>query len=162
MPYGEQMLIATTDGLAGYDITAYLGEVFAVAVHTGPVSAPGGQSSGTFRMPDEGQSAQSPGLTQTRRDAVERLKAEAQRKGANAVVGMRFDNGPVAGSGHEVCAYGTAVWATSLAEAANRPAESAAQRPYQQQPGFPQSTPQPMAARNLTVGLPSQRGDRHT
>jgi uncharacterized protein YbjQ (UPF0145 family) len=157
------MLIATTDGLAGYDIKTYLGEVFAVAVHAGPANAPGGQSSGTFRMPDDSQAAQSPGLTRIRRDAVERLKAEAQRKGANAVVGMRFDNGPVAGSGHEICAYGTAVWATPLSDAASRPGEPAgAQQPYQQQPGLAQNTPQPMAARNLTVGLPSRRGDRHS
>jgi uncharacterized protein YbjQ (UPF0145 family) len=157
------MLIATTDGLPGYDIKVYLGEVFGVAVHADQGSAPGGRSSGTFRMPDGGH-APSPGLTQTRRDAVERLTAEARLKGANAVVGMRFDNGPVAGSGHEVCAYGTAVRATPLpGDGANRPAEQQPQ-PHQQphqQPGQ-QHTPQPMAARNLTIGLHDQRGDRHT
>jgi len=73
------MLIATTDGLAGYEIKAYLGEVFAVAVHDGPSNAPGGQSSGTFRMPDDGQAAQPPGLTRIRREAVERLKAEKKK-----------------------------------------------------------------------------------
>jgi uncharacterized protein YbjQ (UPF0145 family) len=157
------MLIATTDGLPGYDIKVYLGEVLAVAVHTGQGGAPGGQSSGTFRRPDDGHASHtSPalGLTQTRRDAVDRLKAEAQRRGANAVVGMRFDNGPVAGSGHEVCAYGTAVWAAPVGDLANRSPE--AQPHPQQHPGSgPQNTPQPMAARNLTMGLPSQRGDRH-
>jgi uncharacterized protein YbjQ (UPF0145 family) len=149
------MLIVTTDGLAGHDIKAYLGEVFGVAVHQGPASAPGGQSSGTFRMADDGRTTWAADLTQTRRDAVQRLKAEAQRKGANAVIGLRFDNGPVAGSGHEVCAYGTAVWVTPLGEGVNRPAETAAQQPHHQ------TTPQPVAARNLTMGLHAQRGDRH-
>ncbi len=40
---------------------------------------------------------------------------EAQRRGANAVVGMRFDTGEIAASFSEVCAYGTAVVVSPLA-----------------------------------------------
>ncbi|TDC63981.1 heavy metal-binding domain-containing protein, partial [Actinomadura sp. GC306] len=106
------MLIVTTDGVAGYEIRSVLGEVIGTAVRSDqggapqPGHGPGG-SSATFRMPGEQPGA---GLAAARREAVDRLGEEARRKGANTVVGMRFDTAAV-GGGLEVCAYGTAVWA---------------------------------------------------
>jgi uncharacterized protein YbjQ (UPF0145 family) len=53
-------------------------------------------------------------LRETRQDAVGRLVDEAQARGADAVIAMRFDvttMGDTAGW-TEVCAYGTAVRAT--------------------------------------------------
>jgi uncharacterized protein YbjQ (UPF0145 family) len=149
------MLIVTTDGVAGYEIRSVLGEVLGTAVQTGQsgVPAPGqGGSSATFRVTGEQPGAS---LASTRREAVDRLGEEARRKGANTVVGMRFDTAAV-GGGFEVCAYGTAVWA----EPAAQQREQAPQ--YQQQPqqqgqlppyGEPQAGGPPMAARNLTMGL---------
>jgi len=55
-------------------------------------------------------------LRHTRRQAIDRLAEEAARRGADAVVGMRFDVTSM-GSGDswtEVCAYGTAVKARPL------------------------------------------------
>jgi uncharacterized protein YbjQ (UPF0145 family) len=148
------MLIVTTDGVAGYEVRSVLGEVLGTAVQAdqGGVPAPGqGGSSATFRVTGE-----QPGvsLAAARREAVERLGEEARRKGANTVVGMRFDTAAV-GGGIEVCAYGTAVWA----EPAAQQREQASQ--YQQPPqhghlppyGDPQPGGPPMAARNLTMGL---------
>ncbi|MEO3828740.1 heavy metal-binding domain-containing protein [Actinomadura sp. B10D3] len=149
------MLIVTTDGVAGYEIRSVLGEVLGTAVQAaqggGPAPGQGG-SSATFRVTGE-----QPGmsLAAARREAVERLGEEARRKGANTVVGMRYDTAAV-GGGVEVCAYGTAVWA----EPAAQQREQAPQ--YQQQPpqqgqlppyGEPQAGGPPMAARNLTMGL---------
>ncbi|WP_157406265.1 YbjQ family protein, partial [Actinomadura chibensis] len=88
-----------------------------------------------------------------RREAVDRLGEEARRRGANTVVGMRFDTAAV-GGGIEVCAYGTAVWAEP---AAAQHQQAAQQQPHPQQQMPPYGDPQPggppMVARNLTMGL---------
>ncbi|MFD0541676.1 YbjQ family protein [Actinomadura luteofluorescens] len=113
------MLIVTTDGVAGYEIRSVLGEVLGLAVRAdqGAVHAPGqGGSSATFRVTGEQPGA---GLAAARREAVDRLGEEARRKGANTVVGMRFDTA-VTGGGVEVCAYGTAVWAEPRPSSASR------------------------------------------
>lgn len=149
------MLIVTTDALAGYAIRGMLGEALGVAVQTDQAAAPGGGSSGTFRM-NTGEQAGA-GLLAARRQAVERLAEDARRRGANAVVGMRLDAVALGGGGgHEVCAYGTAVW-IEPAQNAQNPQNQPQQ--YQQgapvPPFGPESSPggPPMAARNLTIGL---------
>jgi hypothetical protein len=48
-------------------------------------------------------------LTQAREAAVTELMRMARRRGANAVIGMRFDNRDVSNNWAEICAYGTAV-----------------------------------------------------
>jgi uncharacterized protein YbjQ (UPF0145 family) len=40
---------------------------------------------------------------------MERLRAEAAARGANAVIAMRFDSGDIGNLMNEVAAYGTAV-----------------------------------------------------
>ncbi|HLV73579.1 MAG TPA: heavy metal-binding domain-containing protein [Vulgatibacteraceae bacterium] len=149
------MLIVTTDGVAGYEIASVLGEVLATATgaEQGGAPQPGhGGSSATFRVTGEQPSA---GLAAARREAVDRLREEARRKGANAVVGMRFDTAAVGGV-LEVCAYGTAVWAEA---AQHRDTAHPRQRPqpHPQGPlppyGDPNAGGPPMAARNLTMGI---------
>lgn len=153
------MLIVTTDGVAGYEIRSVLGEVLGTAAQAdqGGAPQPGhGGSSATFRVTGE----QPPGgLAAARREAVDRLREDARRKGANTVVGMRFDTAAI-GGGLEVCAYGTAVWA--------EPAQPRDQAPQQQQQhpqhqgqlppyGEPQPGGPPMVARNLTMGIHDRR-----
>ena len=48
-------------------------------------------------------------LLDSRNEALERLREAAREKGANAVVGMRFDCNEIASIMSEVAAYGTAV-----------------------------------------------------
>ena len=48
-------------------------------------------------------------LARWRQDAVTDMAASARRKGANAVVGMRFDHRDISQGWVEICAYGTAV-----------------------------------------------------
>ncbi|MEV4256109.1 heavy metal-binding domain-containing protein [Spirillospora sp. NPDC049652] len=146
------MLIVTTDAVAGYAIRGMLGEALGAAVQTDQAAAPGGGSSGTFRV-NTGEQAGA-GLLAARRQAVERLADDARRKGANAVVGMRLDTVALgAGGGHEVCAYGTAVWIEPVQNVQNQPQQ------YQQGGAVPPYNPEaaaggpPMAARNLTIGL---------
>jgi uncharacterized protein YbjQ (UPF0145 family) len=40
---------------------------------------------------------------------MERMVAEAEAKGANAVIAMRFDTSEMGQNWTEICAYGTAV-----------------------------------------------------
>jgi uncharacterized protein YbjQ (UPF0145 family) len=48
-------------------------------------------------------------LNKARDDALDRLKAEASKLGANAVIDVRFDSSDIAQSMTEIVAYGTAV-----------------------------------------------------
>ena len=137
------MLIVTTDSLPGYEIRQVCGAVSGAGVQPAQAAAPG-MSSGQFHPGQAGQ-----GLGVARREAIERLKADALRLGGNAVVGMRFDNGALAGGAHEVCAYGTAVRVEPLS-ADGRPRQESSSQPLPSaMPG--QASGMPMGARNLTV-----------
>lgn len=48
-------------------------------------------------------------LTESRRQAVERMMAQAQQLGANAIVNVRFTTSAVTAGAAELYAYGTAV-----------------------------------------------------
>jgi uncharacterized protein YbjQ (UPF0145 family) len=48
-------------------------------------------------------------LAKTREQALERLREDAVKRGANAVLAMRFDSGDIGQVMNEVAAYGTAV-----------------------------------------------------
>ena len=48
-------------------------------------------------------------LTESREQAMERMIADADSKGANAIVNVRFTTSAVAGGAAELYAYGTAV-----------------------------------------------------
>ncbi len=101
------MLISTTFDLAGYDVTATLGEVFGLTVRSRNIGAgciAGFRSIGGGEIPEFTKL-----LVQSRNEAMARMVSEAQARGANAVIGMRFDGGAF-GQWSEICAYGTAVW----------------------------------------------------
>ena len=48
-------------------------------------------------------------LSEGREEAIRRLVAEAELKGANAILAMRFDTSELGATWTEICAYGTAV-----------------------------------------------------
>ena len=48
-------------------------------------------------------------MTEAREEAIQRMVAEAEALGANAIVGMRLASADVMASASEVLAYGTAV-----------------------------------------------------
>lgn len=48
-------------------------------------------------------------LEESRRQAMERMKAQAQQMGANAIVNVRFSTSAVASGAAEIYVYGTAV-----------------------------------------------------
>jgi uncharacterized protein YbjQ (UPF0145 family) len=101
------MLITTTNDLAGYEITDVFGEVFGLTVRSrnafsqlgaGFKSMLGGELKGMTKA-----------LVDSRQDVIQRMVEEAEMKGANAIVAMRFDTSEMGDTWTEICAYGTAV-----------------------------------------------------
>lgn len=110
------MLITTTNELPGYTTALVLGEVFGVTVRR--LDFGNTLSAGLSSMTG-GEVPQLTNLVvQNRSQAMGRLVDSARRRGANAVLGMRFDTGDMSGTLSEVCAYGTAVWVEPVTDAA--------------------------------------------
>lgn len=98
------MFAVTIDSLPGYDIIEVVGEVIGTTARPPNAFLEGvRQLSGTARR------QHSEALTGWRKEAIDRMLRSAYERGANAVVGMRFDHRPI-GSWTEICAYGTAVF----------------------------------------------------
>lgn len=119
------MLISTTFDLAGYDVTATLGEVFGLTVRARNMGAgcvAGLRSIGGGEIPEFTKL-----LVQSRNEAMARMVTEAQGRGANAVLGMRFDGGAF-GQWSEISAYGTAVWVTPQSDYAKDQYEAMVQQ----------------------------------
>jgi uncharacterized protein YbjQ (UPF0145 family) len=103
----DDIIITTTNDLPGYEITEVYGEVFGLIVRARNVFSNIGAG---FRTVFGGEAkGYTSLLSDSRNEAVERLKDAARAKGANAVLAMRFDCNEIADIMSEVAAYGTAV-----------------------------------------------------
>ena len=98
--------------LPGYVIDEVFGEVFGLTVRSrnlgsqfgaGIKSLIGGELKGMTKM-----------LASGLMDATDRLVAEAETKGANAILAFRFDTSELGSTWTEICAYGTAVTARKV------------------------------------------------
>ena len=106
------MLITTANDLPGYEITETLGEVFGLTVRSRNV---GSQIGAGFKSLVGGElKGMTKALVDSRLQVIERMVEEAQAKGADAIVAMRFDTSEMGGNWTEICAYGTAVRATKV------------------------------------------------
>jgi uncharacterized protein YbjQ (UPF0145 family) len=101
------VLISTMNDVPGYRITRVLGECFGLTVRSrnafsqfgaGLKSIVGGELVGMTKN-----------LQASRQEVIDRMVQEAQVRGANAVIAMRFDTSEMGGNWTEICAYGTAV-----------------------------------------------------
>jgi uncharacterized protein YbjQ (UPF0145 family) len=101
------MLIATTNEIPGHEIDEVYGEVFGLTVRSrnafsqmgaGFKSIVGGELKGMTKA-----------LVDSRQQVIDRMVEEAETKGANAIVAMRFDTSEMGSNWTEICAYGTAV-----------------------------------------------------
>jgi uncharacterized protein YbjQ (UPF0145 family) len=101
------MIITTMNDIPGYEIEEVFGEVFGLTVRSrnigsqlgaGLKSILGGELKGMTKA-----------LVDSRAQVTERMVEEAEAKGANAVVAMRFDTSEMGQNWTEICAYGTAV-----------------------------------------------------
>ncbi|MGI8557123.1 MAG: YbjQ family protein [Solirubrobacteraceae bacterium] len=104
---GDQILVTTMNDIPGYHVTAVHGEVFGLIVRArnafanigaGLRTLVGGEARGYTKL-----------LSDSREQAVDRLRQAAVEKGANAVIAMRFDCNEIGDIMSEVAAYGTAV-----------------------------------------------------
>ena len=98
------MLIVTTEEIPGRTIDTVIGEVVGLTARTlNPFSE------GIKRVDGLATKEMIPSLLRWRRDAIANLAAEAELLGADAVVGMKFDNRILSSAWTEICSYGTAV-----------------------------------------------------
>jgi uncharacterized protein YbjQ (UPF0145 family) len=104
------MLVVTTDSVPGYQVQQVIGEVIGV---TGRTRNPFRE--GVKKLHGGGNPLMVQALTRWRREALEQMTRQAYRRGANAVVGMRFDARNISDMWAEICAYGTAVFVVPVA-----------------------------------------------
>src|SRR5256714_10413039 len=101
------MLITTMNDIPGYEVEEVFGEVFGLTVRSrnigsqlgaGLKSILGGELKGMTKA-----------LADSREQVIQRMVEEAESKGADAIVAMRFDTSEMGSNWTEICAYGTAV-----------------------------------------------------
>lgn len=101
------MIVATTEHIAGYEVTEVLGPAFGVVVRARGI---GGDILASLKGLVGGEVKQYTQMIEdARRQALDRMVQNAAAMGANAVVMMRFDSGDIGQNMSEIVAYGTAV-----------------------------------------------------
>jgi uncharacterized protein YbjQ (UPF0145 family) len=101
------MLIATTNEIPGHTIEEVYGEVFGLTVRSRNI---GSQLGASFKSILGGElKGMTKALVESREQVIQRMVEEAEAKGANAIVAMRFDTSEMGANWTEICAYGTAV-----------------------------------------------------
>ncbi len=106
------MLITTMNDIPGYVIDEVYGEVFGLTVRSRNIGSQFG--AGIKSLVGGELKGMTKSLAASRADVISRMSEEAEAKGANAVVAMRFDTSEMGGVWTEICAYGTAVSARKL------------------------------------------------
>lgn len=103
----SEIIVVTTNDIPGYRVVRVYGEVFGLTVRARNLfsnigaslrTLVGGEARGYTKL-----------LSQTRDEAVARLREATEAAGCNAVLAMRFDTGDIGDVLNEVAAYGTAV-----------------------------------------------------
>jgi uncharacterized protein YbjQ (UPF0145 family) len=101
------MIVTTMNDIPGYEVDEVFGEVMGLTVRSrnigsqigaGLKSLVGGELKGMTKA-----------LTDSRAQVMDRMIEEANGKGANAIIAMRFDTSELGNGWTEICAYGTAV-----------------------------------------------------
>jgi len=101
------MIVTTMNDIPGYEVDEVFGEVMGLTVRSrnvgsqigaGLKSILGGELKGMTKA-----------LIDSREQVLQRMIDEAEAKGANAIIAMRFDTSEMGGNWTEICAYGTAV-----------------------------------------------------
>jgi uncharacterized protein YbjQ (UPF0145 family) len=101
------MIISTMNELPGYEVVEVLGEVFGLTVRSRNV---GSQIGASFKALAGGEiKGMTKNLIASRQEVIDRMVQEAQGKGGDAILAMRFDTSEMGGTWTEICAYGTAV-----------------------------------------------------
>ncbi len=99
------MLVSTMNDIPGFHVDRVIGEVFGLTVRARNIGSSFGSAMKSLKGGElRGQTKM---LVDSRMEAMNRLTSEAQDRGANAVIAMRFETS-VGDLGTEICAYGTA------------------------------------------------------
>jgi uncharacterized protein YbjQ (UPF0145 family) len=103
----SDVIVTTMNDLPGYRVAQVYGEVFGLTVRSRNIGSDiGAQLKGLVGGEVKGYTKM---LSDSRLQAVERLRDAARETGANAVLAMRFDCNELGSNMTEVAAYGTAV-----------------------------------------------------
>jgi len=101
------MLISTMNDIPGRQVVEVYGEVMGLTVRSRNI---GSQIGAGFKSLVGGElKGMTKALQDSRNQVIERMVAEAEAKGADAVLAMRFDTSELGSTWTEICAYGTAV-----------------------------------------------------
>ena len=101
------MITTTMNDIPGYTVEEVFGEVMGLTVRSRNV---GSQIGAQLKSILGGElKGMTKALVDSRREVMERMSQEAEAKGANAIIAMRFDTSEMGPNWTEICAYGTAV-----------------------------------------------------
>jgi uncharacterized protein YbjQ (UPF0145 family) len=93
--------------IPGYEVDEVFGEVMGLTVRSRNI---GSQIGASLKSIIGGElKGMTKALTDSREDVMQRMIQEAEAKGANAIIAMRFDTSELGPNWTEICAYGTAV-----------------------------------------------------
>lgn len=101
------MLISTMNDAPGYEVTEVLGEVFGLTVRSRNIGSQLG--AGLKALAGGELKGMTQNLVTSRQEVIARMVREAEEKGADGVLAMRFDTSEMGQTWTEICAYGTAV-----------------------------------------------------
>jgi uncharacterized protein YbjQ (UPF0145 family) len=127
------MLVVTSNDIPGWEIQRVCGEVFGLTVRSRNAFS---QMGAGFKSMFGGElQGMTKNLADSRNEVMGRMLEHARARGGNAVVAMRFDTSEMGDTWTELCAYGTAVVAVPVTDAAKETARSLGYgQPQQQQP----------------------------
>ena len=101
------MIVTTMNDIPGYEVDEVYGEVMGLTVRSRNV---GSQIGASLKSILGGElKGMTKALVDSRHAVMERMQQEAEAKGANAIIAMRFDTSEMGPNWTEICAYGTAV-----------------------------------------------------
>ena len=101
------MIVTTMNDIPGYEVTDVFGEVMGLTVRSRNI---GSQIGASLKSILGGElKGMTKALIDSRQQVMERMIAEAETKGTNAIIAMRFDTSEMGPQWTEICAYGTAV-----------------------------------------------------
>lgn len=108
------MIVVTSNDVPGYKIDAVFGEVMGLTVRARNIGA---NFTASFRALGGGELPEmTKALYESRNEVMNRMVNEAQQRGANAIIAMRFDTSEMGQTWTEVCAYGTAAYVVPIPE----------------------------------------------
>ncbi|MGH2972726.1 MAG: YbjQ family protein [Gaiellaceae bacterium] len=104
------MIVTTMNDIPGYKVDEVYGEVMGLTVRSRNV---GSQIGAQLKAILGGElKGMTKALVDSRHEVMDRMSQEAEAKGANAIIAMRFDTSEMGPNWTEICAYGTAVRVT--------------------------------------------------